>query len=175
MHIKVILSLSCTLLFFLSSFAQTDQSEALEDAGYAKEAFLKEDDGMADFFDNAYGFAIFPKVGKGAFVVGGAGGRGVVYEQGNPIGEAKLTQVTIGAQAGGQSYREVIFFEDAAAFKNFKKGKMKLSAQVSAVAAAAGASADAPYQEGVIVFTMPIGGLMYEASVGGQKFKVDLW
>ena len=86
---------------------------------------------------------------------------------------AKLSQVTIGFQAGGQAYSEIIFFESADAMSDFKKNKVELSAQVSAVAVTAGASADAKYKDGVMVFTMAKGGLMYEASVGGQKFKFD--
>ena len=86
---------------------------------------------------------------------------------------AKMTQVTIGFQAGGQAYREVIFFENATTLTRFKENKVEFSAQVSAVAASAGASANVKYKEGVLVFTMQKGGLMYEASLGGQKFKFN--
>jgi len=102
-----------------------------------------------------------------------ASGNGVAYEHAAKIGMAKLTQVTIGFQLGGQSYREVIFFESKKDMDRFKENKIELSAQVSAVAAAAGASANAKYVEGVMVFTMQKGGLMYEASVGGQKLKYE--
>ena len=158
-----------------NSFAQSEakKEELKTESAEAKTAFLKEDDGMAKFFNNSYGYVIFPNVGKGGLGVGGAAGNGVVYEQGNMIGYAKLTQVSIGFQAGGQAYREVIFFETADEMNRFKANKIEFSAQVSAVAAASGASANAKYIEGVAVFTMAKGGLMYEASVGGQKFKFN--
>lgn len=134
-------------------------------------AFKNEDAGIERFFDNAYAFALFPSVGKGAFVVGGAHGNGRVYQDGAVIAETELTQATVGLALGGQSYSEIIFFRDEAAFDNFKKGKLKFSGQASAVAVVAGASADVSYSDGVAVFTMAKGGLMYEASIGGQSFK----
>lgn len=132
--------------------------------------FLAVDPTLKTFIDNAYGYAVFPEVTKGAVGVGGAHGRGVVYRDDRVVGYATLTQGTIGAQLGGQKYQEIIFFENQAAFDNFTAGTTELSAQASAVAASQGASADADYAEGVAVFTLPIGGLMFEASVGGQKF-----
>ena len=90
---------------------------------------------------------------------------------GEQIGTAKLSQFTIGAQLGGQLYAEIVFFEDEAALERFKESKTKLSAQASAVAASDGASANADYEWGVAIFTMAQSGLMFEASVGGQKFK----
>ena len=150
------------------------KKEALiKDAAEAKAEFLESDWQMEKYFNNAHGYVIFPNVGKGALGVGGAAGNGVVYEQGVNIGMAKLTQLSIGFQAGGQAYREIIFFEDQAAMDRFKDNKIELSAQVSAVAATAGASADAKYTDGVMVYTMQKGGLMYEASVGGQKLKFN--
>ena len=128
---------------------------------------------MKGLFEKSYGYVIFPNVGKGAVVVGGAAGSGAAYEHGKQIGIAKLTQVSVGFQFGGQAYREVIFFENKDAMDRFKENRIELSAQVSAVAAASGASANAKYVEGVMVFTMQKGGLMYEASVGGQKFKFE--
>jgi lipid-binding SYLF domain-containing protein len=132
--------------------------------------FKKTDPGIAKFFSESAGWVVFPTVGKGAIGIGGAGGSGILFEGGKAVGEASLAQVTIGLQLGGQSYSEIIFFETAAAMNDFKKGNFALAAQVSAVALAAGASADAKYQSGVAVFTATKGGLMYEASVGGQKF-----
>jgi lipid-binding SYLF domain-containing protein len=112
-------------------------------------------------------------VGKGGIGVGGAAGNGVAYEQGAKIGSAKMTQVSVGLQLGGQSYREVIFFEAKKDLDRFKDNHFEFSAQVSAVAASSGASANAKYKGGVMVFTMQKGGLMYEAAVGGQKFKFE--
>jgi lipid-binding SYLF domain-containing protein len=102
--------------------------------------------------------------------VGGAAGNGIVYEQGEAVGKAKMKQVTIGFQFGGKAYREVIFFESKDALEQFKGGNFELSAQASAVAVTKGASADVKYRNGIMIFTQEKGGLMYEASVGGQKF-----
>ncbi len=132
--------------------------------------FLRKDPDMKIFFDKAYGYAVFPTVGKGGIGIGGAFGKGKVYEKGRWIGDASLSQLTIGFQLGGQAYSEVIFFRDKAALERFTSGNFAFSAQASAVAATAGASADADYENGVAVFTLAKGGLMYEASIGGQKF-----
>ncbi len=137
----------------------------------ALQNFKEKDPSMQKFFDKAYGYVIFPSIGKGAFLVGGAHGNGKVFEGGKVIGNAELTQATVGLQMGGQSYSEIIFFEDEKAMNAFKANKLAFSAQVSAIVADAGASADVAYNKGVAVFTLPKGGLMYEASVGGQKFK----
>ena len=134
------------------------------------EKFKKADPEMGKFFNGAYGYAVFPTVGKGGCGIGAARGRGLVYERGAVVGETILTQVTIGAQLGGQTYAEVVFLEDEATMQSFKRGNFALSAQASAVAAASGASANAKYKQGVAVFTMAKSGLMYEASVGGQQF-----
>jgi len=145
-------------------------NKLIEDSKEAKAGFIKADGLMQNLFDKSYGYVIFPNVGKGAVGVGGAAGNGIVFENGNTVGDAKLKQVSVGFQFGGQAYREVIFFEKKEALDRFKQNKFEFSAQVSAVAAKAGASADAKYHEGVMVFTQGKGGLMYEASVGGQKF-----
>ena len=137
------------------------------------DAFLRADPGMQRFFDRSYGFAIFPSVGKGGFVLGGARGDGLVYVQKKLIGTTELVQVTVGAQIGGQSYSEVIFFRDEGVVDHFKRGGFKLSAQASAVAAQDGASSDADYRGGVAIFTVGNEGLMVEASVGGQSFDFD--
>lgn len=140
------------------------------EAAAAREAFVARDPGMAALFANAKGYAIFPKIGKGGFVFAGAHGKGLVFVDGDVIGRASVSQATVGAQIGGQVYREVIFFETDEALRAFKSSALELNAQVAAVAAAEGASKTARYREGVLVFTDPIKGLMAEASVGGQKF-----
>ena len=148
-----------------------------EDSEFVKQvketiALLKKTDpGMGEFFKEARGYAVFPTVGKGGVGIGAARGKGLAYEGGKLVGEVTLTQVTVGAQLGGQTYSEVLFLETKETMDSLKQGNFGLSAQVSATAAAAGASANAKYKEGVAVFTMAKGGLMYEASVGGQKFK----
>jgi lipid-binding SYLF domain-containing protein len=135
-------------------------------------AEVKESDpGLKRFFEGSYAYAVLPNVGKGGFVVGGARGGGLVYEQGKLAGEVTMTQVTVGLQLGGQSYIEVIFFKDKQDLARLKANALEFSAQVSAVAITAGASADVDYSKGVAVFTKTKGGLMYEASLGGQTFE----
>ncbi len=143
---------------------------AQQDVTKAIAEFKKADSGVAQVFETAHGYAIFPSVGKGAIGIGGAHGSGYVYEQGRLIGHTTLTQVTVGFQFGGQAYREVIFFKDKTALDDFTRGNFEFSAQATAVAIKAGASADLAYNGGVAIVTMAKGGLMYEASVGGQKF-----
>jgi len=132
--------------------------------------FKNSDPGMNRFFDNAHGYAIFPTVGKGGAFVGGAYGTGEVYERGRLIGRSSITQLTLGLQLGGQAYSEIIFFKDKASLDDFRLGNFEFGAQASAVAVTAGASANAGYSNGVAVFTLAKGGLMYEATIAGQKF-----
>lgn len=155
-----------------SSMAQTSGKEKklIRDSKNAKADFISTDGLMSSLFANSYAYVIFPNVGKGGIGIGGAAGNGIVFEQGIIIGKARMTQLSIGFQFGGQAYREVIFFETKADLDRFKEDKFEFSAQASAVAATAGASANVKYHEGVMIFTQQKGGLMYEASVGGQKF-----
>jgi lipid-binding SYLF domain-containing protein len=140
----------------------------------AKNVMLEKDPSMQKFFDTAAGWLIIPTVGKGGIGIGGARGKGLLYEGGKPSAIVTLTQLTVGFQWGGQTYSEFIFFKDGDALDKFKSNNYELGAQASAVAVTAGASADANYNEGVAVFTQAKGGLMYEATVGGQKFKVEM-
>ena len=133
----------------------------------------KADPGIETFFKNAAGYAVFPSVGKGGFVVGGAYGKGLVIANGQVDGYTTLSQATIGFQLGGQKYAQFIFFRDTTALNHFKRGNFEFSAQASAVAIKAGASADANYDGGVVIFTHASGGLMFEGSVGGQKFTYE--
>jgi len=135
--------------------------------------FKKGDAGMQAWFKDAYGYAVFPSVGKGAVVVGGAHGKGLVYEQGKLIGETKMTEVSVGLQAGGQAFSEVIFFKDKTALDDFTRGNFEMAAGLSAVALKEGASKDLNYSKGVAVMTATKGGLMVEAKVGGQKFSFE--
>jgi lipid-binding SYLF domain-containing protein len=159
------------LTFSLSSYAQKDVSEKSAEA--IKE-MKRTNDKIGKYFSSAYGYAVFPSVGKGGLGVGGAAGNGTVYKGGAIVGDTKLSQLTIGFQAGGQSYSEIIFFKSADAFNNFTGNKFEFAAQTSAVAVTAGASFDVDYKDGILVFTHAKGGLMYEASVGGQKFKTEM-
>jgi lipid-binding SYLF domain-containing protein len=136
---------------------------------------LTTDPGLKDTMEKAKGYVIFPSVAKGGFVVGGAFDSGQLFEGTNTValGETKLRQASVGLQAGGQFYIELICFEDQSSLDNFKKGNFEFAAQVSAVAVTAGVSKNAKYEKGVMVLTLAKGGLMYEASVGGQKFKYE--
>jgi len=145
------------------------------------------------FFAKSYGYAVFPTIGKAGMVVGGAYGRGRVYAEGAYVGDTSVTQLSVGFQLGGQAYSQIIFFKDKRAFDEFTGGNFEFGAEASAVAITAGASAEATttgtsagasggknnattttagtgYHKGMAVFTVAKGGLMYQASVGGQKF-----
>lgn len=119
------------------------------------------------------GYAVFPSIGKGAVAVGGAYGRGVLYQGGSGIGFCSMSQVTIGFQFGGQAYSEILVFATPDALNRFKGGNFAFAAQATAVALKSGAAANAKFEHGVAVFTLDHSGLMYEASVGGQKFNCD--
>lgn len=161
------------LILFTSAAGAGWDPDKTAEARQAIAEFKKADPSLTRFFSAAHAYAVFPTVGKGGFGIGGAYGRGLVFKGGQVVGETSLTQLTIGFQLGGQAYREIIFFEDRSTFDDFKKGNFELSAQASAVAATFGASADADFDNGVAVFTLAKGGLMYEASIGGQKFSYD--
>jgi lipid-binding SYLF domain-containing protein len=162
--------LSLLALLALPAAARADD---VKDSQETVAVFKRADPGLSRFFERSAGWAVFPTVGKGAIGIGGAHGSGVLFEGGKAVGSCSLTQVTIGFQLGGQAYSEIIFFDSERTLADFKKGSFALAAQVSAVAAVEGASANAKYQLGVAVFTIAKGGLMYEASVGGQKFSFE--
>lgn len=161
------------LIFSLNEvFAQrtSRDKKIIEDSRAAISEFIKSDGLMKNLFNNAHAYVIFPSVGKGGLGIGGALGNGIVYRKGVIIGKATLTQLTIGFQAGGQAYREVIFFENESVLSNFIKNNIEFSAQASAIIVNEGASANVKFNNGVMVFTQTKGGLMYEVSIGGQKF-----
>ncbi len=132
-------------------------------------AFKKKDPDLASYFSQARGYIVYPSVGKAGMGIGGAHGSGVVYEGGKVIGKSTLTQISFGFQLGGQVYSEIVFFENKAAMDKFKKGEIELSAQASAIAVTTGISAKTDFKDGIAIFTLAKGGLMYEASVAGQK------
>lgn len=147
------------------------------------------------FFGNSVGYAVFPTIGKGGIGIGGAYGKGKVYKNGAVIGTSDMVQATIGLQLGGQAFSQVIFFENESALNNFTSGNFEFSADASAVAITAGASAgantgggtsagasssknnadttSAGYRKGMAIFTVAKGGLMYQATLGGQKYSFD--
>jgi len=153
------------------SIAQ-DQSQTriIDDSKEAKASFKKADPSMENLFRNSAGYVIFPNVGKGGAGIGGAAGKGTVYQKGMPVGTAQMVQATVGAQAGGEAYREIIFFKEQDALDRFMNNKFEFSEQASAIAVKAGAAANADYRNGVVVLSQEKAGLMVEASLGGQKF-----
>lgn len=146
------------------------RAELHDDVAAAQNRIYLEDPGLENFLRHADGYAIFPSVGKGGFIAAGAYGQGQVYEQGQFIGYADISQATVGAQVGGQTFTEVVAFETPDAMETFKSGQFAFDANASAVALKSGAAASAKYDHGVAVFVEPIGGLMVEASIGGQSF-----
>lgn len=172
------------VVFSFSNLAQADSySNTLE--------VFKKSPAVQPFFKTAYGYAVFPTIGKGGFGIGGAYGKGQVYQGGKVTGTASLVKVSVGFQWGGQAFSEIIFFEDERAYSDFTGGNFEFDASASAVAITAGvqakagtegstagasagpatgAQAETKYRRGMAVFVHAKGGLMYEAAIGGQKF-----
>ena len=164
-----ILSSTLTLAAF-----EPDISDKMElDVQRAIIQIKERDPGIQKFFDNSAGYAVYPSVGKGGIIVGGAYGRGLVISNGQVDGYTALSQATIGLQLGGQNYAQFIFFRDETAMNHFKRGNFEFGAQASAVAITTGASTDADYDSGVAVFTNAGGGLMFEGPIGGQRFSYE--
>jgi lipid-binding SYLF domain-containing protein len=151
--------------------AKKTGDDLVSDAREEKAMIEREFPMMSEYFSEASGYAIFPNVGKGAYIIGGASGNGVVYENGRMIGYADLKQVDIGLQLGGKAFVEVLFFETEEALQRFKDGSYELSANASAVILDKGFSEDLEFQDGVAVVTVPKGGAMAGISVGGQRFE----
>jgi len=173
------LAISYKLIFFIllfpaMIFAQTaEQKEIISDSKKAKAAFNQKDPAISKIFASAEGYVIFPNVGKGAYVIGGAAGNGAVYENGNLVGMAKLRQIDVGLQVGGQAYSQVIFFKTEDALNRFKSGNFELAGNASAVVLEEGKAVSIEFRDDVAVVTMPKAGAMVEVSVGGQKFEYE--
>lgn len=181
-RLRFLWALIFSLLVLLPALAAEDYSESIN--------IFKGSPVVQPYFKNAYGYAVFPTIGKGGAVIGGAHGKGQVYRGGKVTGFTSMTQLTLGFQLGGQAYSQIIFFEDKRAYDEFTSGNFEFGAQASAVAITAGAQAQAAttgagasasagssagkqiasYSKGMAVFTRAKGGLMYEAAIGGQKF-----
>ena len=171
------------LLLFAGAASADDYDDTI--------AVFKKSGESAAFFNNSHGYAVFPSIGKGGLGVGAAHGSGRVYEQGKYVGDVKMNQISVGLQAGGQAFSEVVFFQDKRAFDEFAKGEFEFDATAQAVAITASATATAgtsgnsagaaggkndattagEYRKGTAVFTVAKGGLMYQAAIGGQKLK----
>jgi hypothetical protein len=187
MHMKFRSGLLASMLCLLMNAAF---SQEIEDLSAVINEF-RSIPAVAPYFDSAYGYAVWPNIARGGFGVGGATGRGQIYRGGEVTGFSRLIDVTVGFQLGGQAYRQVIFFENEAAYIEFTSGNFEFDATASAVAVTAsaqasastqssqatagtsglaGTAAGAGYFRGLQVFTMALGGLMYQATIGGQKY-----
>ena len=185
-RLRIFMALVFSILVMSSAYADADYSNAIK--------VFKDSPVVQPYFNNAYGYAVFPTIGKGGVGIGGAHGSGQVYVGDKVTGKTSMTQLTIGWQLGGQAYSQIIFFEDKRAYQEFTSGNFEFGAQASAVAITAGAQAQAgttgaaasaspggsagkqaatKYQKGMAVFTRAKGGLMYEAAIGGQKFSFE--
>lgn len=186
---KLLIAMTGAAAALCLSFGAHAQTE--RDTKYAETISLYQHaPGSAEFFHHCYGYAVFPTVGEGAFIVGGAGGKGGVFIGGKLVGEATMAQVSVGFQLGGKAFSEIIFFENKTAADQFMSGSFEFGADASVTAITASASASAGttgaeagasggqkdavntghYYKGMAVFTIAKGGLMYQAAVAGQKF-----
>ena len=172
--IKTIQSVLLTFVIIASMGLQAQvggwKADLIENSEKALISMIEKAPKLQSFKDKAYGYAVFPKITKGAIGIGGAGGKGIVYKGDTPTGQSSLSQATIGFQLGGQQYKEVIFFENKEAYDRFTNEKVKFDGQASAVAITEGASVDVNWKDGMAIFTQTSGGLMFEASIGGQHF-----
>jgi lipid-binding SYLF domain-containing protein len=150
--------------------APEDKAALVTEATARLQQMQTEDPALGALLQKGSGYALFPNVGKAALVVGGASGRGVVYERGQHSGYSALTQASVGVQAGAQSFSELLVFETPAALERFKAGQFGLAADASAVVLKAGAATNATFVDGVAVVVHPLSGVMVEAAIGGQQF-----
>jgi len=187
---KPFVVLSLLVLILSASIASASESDPFSQTI----EIYKKSPQTQPFFESAYGYAVFPTIGKGGFVIGAAAGEGRVYRQGKVTGKSSMIKVSVGFQAGGQAFSQIIFFEDERAYNEFTSGDFAFGANASAVAITAGAQAQAGssgtgagtslgpetgkqasrgYTKGMAVFVHIKGGFMYEAAIGGQKFSFE--
>jgi lipid-binding SYLF domain-containing protein len=167
------LVLSAFLFLVSTASADKDQDELHRQVEEIKTAWQAKDNTFTATLEKAYAYAIFPEVGKGGFIVGASHGKGEVYQNGKLIGRSAMTQTTIGAQVGGQTYAEVILFKNKKALDRFKNSRFEGSAAATAIGGKKGAAAASKYKDGVAIMVMPLKGAMAEAAGGGQKFKFE--
>lgn len=153
--------------------ADKDKEELHKQVVQIKKDWQAKDKSFDSNLEKAYAYAIFPEVGKGGFIVGASHGSGEVYEKGKLIGYTKMTQTTVGAQVGGQTYAEVILFENEEALNRFKTSRFEGSVAATAIGGKKGAAAASKYKDGVAIWVLPLKGAMAEAAGGGQKFKFE--
>ena len=166
-----VLTLTILTIAGTAAAGTPSNEELASDARDAMARLQRGDSTLKPVLDSAVGYAIFPEVSNGGFIFGGSGGRGEVYEGGKLVGHAKISQETVGARAEGQKFIELILFKRKSALTRFKKDRFELSSEATANAAAQGAAAKAKYADGVAIIVLPIGGLVAEASIGGQRLK----
>lgn len=167
--------LAATLLFALvglgrAGYAVETDAQLVSESQQTVALYRQKDPSIGQFFRRAAAYVVFPSIGKGGLGIGAAHGTGILFEGGVPIGKVSMSQVSIGAQAGGQEFSQIVFYETESAVAALKHGKAELAGNLSAVALKQGAAAAATFKNGVAVFTATKAGLMLEASVGGQKF-----
>jgi len=150
--------------------SRADKQALLAESAATQQRMSAEDPRVAALVQRGYGYAMFPSVTKGGLVVGGAHGQGVVYERGRHVGYADLSQASVGLQAGGQTFSELLVFENKAAMDRFKAGQLTFTGDASAVVLKTGVATDVKFIDGVAVVVSPIGGAMVEAALGGQQF-----
>jgi len=173
---KRILQTTFLTALFIAVLSPTLTARAEDLTAKAEEAvqnFKSADPGLTNFFAKAAGYAILPAVGEGGFIIGGQHGDGLVYEKDKLVGKVTMSEVSLGAQVGGGSFAEIIFFETTEALQNFEKSQWVMSAKAKAAVAASGVAQNAKYEQGVAVFSLPKSGVMVAATVGGQKFKFE--
>jgi lipid-binding SYLF domain-containing protein len=175
MDVKLVSLVLCMTIVFAGCATVPEEPEARNvlsaQVTEAVAVFKAKDPEIKQFFDRSWGYAVLPKVAKGAIWVGGAYGKGEVYEQGKMVGYCSMSQATLGFSFGGECFREIIFFRDKSDLDAFKAEEFTFSAQATGVAATTGAAAKADYKSGMAVFITTDKGLMVDASLGGQKFK----
>ena len=165
-------SASVWLLPVDAAWSKRKQAHELNRVDQTIQRFLNRDPSIRYYLRNSYGYVVFPSIGKGALFIGIAYGRGLVFRNGRKwVGHASVKQASVGAQFGGQAYSEIIFFGNRRAYRRFTGDLMKFTRGRSAVAVVKGSAKRANYEQGVVVFSIPKAGLMYEAYVGGQSFR----
>jgi lipid-binding SYLF domain-containing protein len=173
---KTLLATVLTIALASALTTQAEDEQVKAEQAKAQQAvanFKLADPSLTNFFAEAVGYAIFPSVGEGGFIVGAVHGKGLVYEKDKVTGTVSVTAVSVGAQVGGGAYSELIFFQTEEALKSLKESSFEMTAGAKATLAASGAAANAKYEQGVALFTLPKGGAMIQAAVGGQKFKFE--
>lgn len=170
---KFSLPVFMVLIFSGCGSMKNSEAELVSDSRDARATITQEYPEVGALFNSSVAYAIFPNVGKGAYIIGGSSGNGTVYQGGKLVGYADLKEIDVGIQAGGKAFIEVLFFEDEDSFEDFKEGGYELAANASAVILEEGASKDVEFRDGVAIVTMPKAGAMAGISVGGQRFEFD--